>query len=376
MTSVPAPGADGNPLFVPGDGVLHDGYLVTAAYRGRLVGVESEFFVVDRKTLELRDCATVLERHSCFGSRVKTEIIREQVELCSNAFISLADLETQMRNDLREVAALLDGVGAMLLPVALREGGPSTWSSDPRVELLHGRLGESFQSRAGTIVTDQINVGAIDEADAFRIFRCLRSILPEILGLGAASPFRGGRPNGTASNRMVVYDEALSALPQLSGVPPALECLEDYAGFLRAQPCFHDPRTCYAYLRPMPHRGVAAEIRCIDKQASLAETLAFAALGKSVMLSRGDLPLDADCSMAAMEASRHHGVVDPDRTGTLLSHLVQFLPKDEARYFDALNSRVESGCPATWMVAEQNSLGYEGLLRRMANSLFEDICLA
>ncbi|HSG65117.1 MAG TPA: glutamate-cysteine ligase family protein, partial [Gammaproteobacteria bacterium] len=282
MSIAASPAGARDPLFVAGDALLHDGYRVTAAYRGRLVGVESEFFVVDRESLGLRDCMDVLSRHSQFGRRVKHEIVHEQIELCTNAFASLAEMEAQMREDLREVVALLDGVGAMLLPVALHEGGAMTWTDDPSVAIIERHLGERFRSLAGTITADQINVGADDETDAFRIFKRLRSILPDILGLGASSPFRNGRSNGRACNRMAIYDEALSAIPELTGVPPALESLADYARFIGAQPRFRHPRTCYAYLRPMPERGVAAEIRCIDKQASIAETMGFAALAKAV----------------------------------------------------------------------------------------------
>lgn len=371
--SIPVPSAPRSPILISGDGSFHDGFILTTAYRGRLVGVESEFFIIDRETLEIRDCMAVLERHSQFGSRVKAEIIREQIEICSNAFSSIAELEAQLREDLRETVDLLEEVGAMLLPVSLFEKGTYTWSADPRIALLQERLGGRFRSLAGTITADQINIGANDEEDAFRIFGRILEILPEIVGLGAASPFREGMSNGVACNRMVVYDEAVSAVPGLSGLPPFLRTLEEYAEFISNQPCFKHPGTCYAYVRPMPHRGVSAEIRCIDKQPTLSRTLAFAALAKAVMHSTGDLPFPADCSLEAMAASRERGVVDRERCAVLLEHLAQFLPNDEVRYLSPLSADVEGTCTSEKLVIDDRKLGHDGLLRFLAESLLDDI---
>lgn len=366
-------GAAEDPLFVPGDGLLHDGLVVASAYRGRLLGVESEFFVVDSRTLELRDCMSVLERHSRYGSRVKGEIVCEQVEICSDPFSSIPELEAQLRADIEEALDLLDGVGATLLPFPLFEAGPTSWTPAPRLDLLRRHLGEPFREAAGTITADQVNVGARDEADAFAIFARFRAILPEILGLAAGSPLRQGEPNGTASNRMVVYDEIVSPMLQDSGIPPAMSSLADYASFLRRQPFFQSPGTCYSYLRPMPHRGVAVEIRCIDKQASLAETLSFVALSKAVTLSTGELPVAPDPSLPAVLASRRHGVVDPGRTRALLAHFRQFLPPEEARYLDPLVARAESGALRERLVREQARRGTSGLLRHLAEAFASEI---
>ncbi len=370
MSAIPTDPPAG--ISIPGDGVLHDGYIVKSAYRGRLVGVESEYFIVDRETLELRDCLPVLEKHSQFGARLKPEAVREQIEISTNAFLSIVELEKQLREDLREVVELLDGAGAMLLPIALLDGRTHTWSSSRKLELLQRHLGEPFRSSAGSITADQINLGADDEADAFRTFRKILTILPEIVGLSAASPFRNEVPNGIACNRMDAYDEALSAVSGMGGMPPLLESLTHYAHFIGRQPIFKHPDTCYAYVRPMPHRGVAAEIRCIDKQISLCDTLGFAALGKAVMLSTDEQPMVA-ASEAAMSASRRDGVVDRARASALINYLERFLPEDEIHYLDCLRAKLEAGSTASSLLAHQARIGYRPLLRLLAEEARAEI---
>ncbi len=371
MSAIPVDPAPGGLLSVAGDGILHDGYSVTSAYRGRLVGVESEYFIVDRETLELRDCLPILEKHSQFGARLKPEAVREQIEICSNAFFSIVELETQLREDLGELIDLLDGAGAMLLPIALLDGRAHAWSSSRKLEMLHQHLGAPFKSHAGSITADQINLGADDEVDAFRTFRKVLTVLPEIVGLSAASPFRNEVPNGIACNRMDAYDEALSAIPALGGIPPPLETLAEYAGFIGSQPIFMHPDTCYAYVRPMPHRGVAAEIRCIDKQISLCDTLGFVALGKAIMLSNDERPM-ARATDAALSAARR-GVVDRDRATALISSLEAFLPSDEIHYLDSLKMKLESGSTATRLSADCSRIGYRPLLRLLAEQAREEL---
>ena len=121
--------------------------------------------------------------------------MREQIEICTSAFSSLADLEAQVRALCGEACALLSKVGAFLLPLPLVECEELTWLDVPRVHRLRQRLGAPFAQHAGTIAADQINLGADDVEDALLIFNRIRGFVGDFVALGAASPMRHGADN-------------------------------------------------------------------------------------------------------------------------------------------------------------------------------------
>jgi hypothetical protein len=90
---------------------------------------------------------------------------------------------------------------------------------------------------------------------------------------------------------------------------------------LAEQAFFQHPSTSYKYVRPMAQRGVAAEIRCLDKQPTIAGTMVLLALCKAMVnrVSAGDLGSDSLLAMVhegkAFQRARRHGGVST--VGTL-----------------------------------------------------------
>jgi hypothetical protein len=179
--------------------------------------------------------------------------------------------------------------------------------------------------------------------------------------------------NGVASNRLDVYDRALGQAPGSSGLPPRITSLAGYGRFLEERSLFGDSKSCFTYLRPMPERGVAVEVRCLDKQPTLAESVAFAALAKAIMTCDGDFETAADGSADRLEGARRHGVVDPERTGAVLEYFRGALPDQEQHHIDRLLARMEHR--ATWrrLLAEQRRLGPTGVRRLLAERLMAEV---
>ncbi len=325
------------------------------AYRGRLIGVEVEFFVVDLETLEPRDCVETLSAHSAFGVHVKPEAVREQIEVCTGAFTALAEMEAQLRGFCAELSTLLSSVGAALLPLALVESEHLTWSDSPRVQRLRQRLGAPFAQHAGSIAADQINLGANDVEDALRIFNRIRNFTGDFVALGAASPMRHGAENGIACNRLDIYDATLGLADHVGGLPPLLQSVEDLQKFIATRSLFGDSGSSYGYLRPRPERGVSVELRCVDKQPTLARTMGLAALAKAIMLSEiepRDVPqLSANC----LTQARRAGIVQHDATRALIAQLAQFLPFGRAEISDFPDASERSGARRADVAGYQRS---------------------
>jgi gamma-glutamyl:cysteine ligase YbdK (ATP-grasp superfamily) len=297
-----------NGFIVKGDGLIHDELELIESYSGLKFGPELEFFVVDKETLEPKDCLDKLAGLPGFGKTVKPELATQQIEITSDPNYSLQELERSLKNTILEVNAILNLQSAMLLPIALYDTASFTITPEPRYELLLKHLGESFRKNAPIVASDQINIGAENSYQAANIFENIRYFLPEITALAAASPFKLGVPNGVATNRLSVYDAAINKFEDLTGIPNSVNItnfFKEYAQQVEDLPVFQHPNMLYKYSRAMPQRGVAAEIRSLDKQATLSETMALYALTKSFVLAIKDRKHNAQESHTPFQDTKY-----------------------------------------------------------------------
>ncbi len=397
-------------FIVKGDGLVHQEYLVQGNYQGILFGPELELFVVDKETFKPKNCLDALAGHAGFGKTVKPELSAEQIEIIVPPSASLKDLEQNLLDVARSVGAILKREHAALLPISLFDTAEFTITPNPRYDLLIQTLGKDFRNNAVTVASDQINIGAENEQQAFVIFNAIIPYLPLFVGLGAASPFRNGIVNGRMCNRMDVYDAAITKFPQLTGIPPKCESLEMYARELEQLPIFQHPNMLYKYSRPMPQRGVAAEIRCIDRQPTIREYMAFVALSKAITAeatnskkytgisgttasrriivsemklfpdyfsdetcgatARAD-PRSAesstveDCVGCSFNEAKQFGIVNVPRERQRLNRLSRFLEPGEQEYLKPLYRRLETGSPARQFV-QQATGSLTDLYRKIA----------
>ena len=332
-----------------------------------------------------------------FGVNVKPELAAEQIEITVDPSASIKPLEQQLRDVLNEVVTVLDRHRACLLPIPLYDRVPFTITPHPRYQLLLDILGEPFREHAVAVASDQVNIGAANEQQAFQIFNAMTYFLPLLMGIAAASPFYRGEVNGVATNRMNAYDAAIMKFSHLTGLPPRLHSLEDYAAELQQLPVFQHPNMFYKYSRPMPQRGVAAEIRCLDKQPTLPDTLALIALCKALVtyeLSYGVINQDTLFSSeravpvsdrgrmlfteASLESScvaaRQYGVIDQKSSTILLDFLAErALDSVERTYFRPLLDRLHSRGHPQHMVDLKKTYGLEGAYRRIATTFVEEL---
>jgi hypothetical protein len=184
------------------------------------------------------------------------------------------------------------------------------------------------------------------------------------------------------------YDACTTRHPDLGGIPPDLRSMADYRRHLEDQPVLPHPNMFYRYARPMPHRGVAAEIRCIDKQPTLARFMAFAALARAVAaeaLGEGDdasgrtasphpeepLPPTRDLTLR-FRGARDRGVLDPAAWEERLDDLALRLTSADRPYLEPLRRSVEEGPPATALREAVEERGMQPVLADLADGYLED----
>lgn len=322
-----------------------------SGFIGPLVGVELEYFVVDRRSGRPTDAYDTLTGLPGFGVHLKTEVCQEQLEIASPPFVTVGALKAWLVDTHLAVAQRLAEVDACLLPLALWDTAPLTMRHNATTRLLAAKFGPALAANAPLVAADQINVGAADEASAMRVLETLRRALPELMGLSVASPLRHGRPNGIACNRMDVVEATAAANPGIVGYPDRLDSLADHAAAVAALPIFQRPSAYYKWVRPMPHRGVAAEVRCLDKQPTLGLSLAFAALCLGLATAgedgqggvMGGAAGDEVALRRRFAEARRIGVVDAELAAAVLRRAGDGLVDGDRRLLTPLREMLSSG---------------------------------
>ena len=192
------------------------------------LGIEEEFFLVDRDTLDLvadPDPGLLTAFEEFQGTcRVVPELLRSQVELNSPVCHSVAEAREAIVAVRRAVLDHTDQYGVGLMgssthPFAAWE----TQAVTPRER--YREFAVLYQTVIRQLVASGMHVhagfGTPDER--VQVLTAMRRYLPLFLTLSGSSPFNGGHVTGFKSARM----NLMAALPR-SGVPPVLHSWADY----------------------------------------------------------------------------------------------------------------------------------------------------
>jgi len=239
------------------------------------VGLELELQIVDRETFELVDGIVPLMSRMPDPEHVKPEFTQTTVELVSSPFDSVATLNRQLRglcDELRQIGAEIGMAfaGAGAHPFS-RRYLPIT--PDPRYRKIEKESG--FLTHDKVTFATHVHVGVPDPPALMRLFRDFTAVLPVLIALSANSPFWRGRSTGFAA-----YRHRALATSRSYGVPPHLD---DWGVFrtcfrqMRRTGIASSMRDVHWDVRPRPDLGTV-EIRTMDAQSTLSDSVAFAAL--------------------------------------------------------------------------------------------------
>ena len=360
---------------IKADGILYDEFILEPKYEGLGFGPELEFFTVDKDTLKPKDCLDTLAGLPNFEVNVKPELAAEQIEITIPPTTNLNEMYEHLVAITGDTNNLLDEVDAVLLPISLYDTEEFTITPNPRNEILVNNLGPDFRKHAPMVASDQINIGASNETGAFAIYNTLRSVLPTLMGLSAASPIKNRVMTGRVCHRLDAYDAAITKFGHLTGIPDEMHSLEEYAQAVEDLPVLQHPNMFYKYMRPMPHRGVAAEIRAFDKQPTIEEYMGLVALTKAIVLApehfREDTT-DPDKVENDFLLARYHGTPSHPKAMEMVDLAKTILPRDEIDFLTVLERSSRQQNPAKRMQVMESGKGISYLYNEMIDDLYRE----
>ena len=249
------------------------------------VGVEEELQLVDADTHQLVPVAVeLLERMDLPEGRVGHEAYAAQIELRSTPCADARDVRAALAENRAAAAA----AGATLMGTGLHPTDPLGGADivdNPRYAEVAGSMRDLFGRTPEAAL--HVHVGMPDAETAIRVYNGLRRHLPLLLGLAANSPWWFGRDSGLASARWAL----VRSYPG-RGIPPAFESWDQYEEHLARVAEAGGPSDytlVWWDIRPHPRFGTV-EVRELDAQAALDDSVALAALTQALARREAEAP--------------------------------------------------------------------------------------
>lgn len=205
--------------------------VVLPAFAG--YGVEIEYMIVDRETLDVRPLADQVLCQA--AGRPANDVERGRMGWSNELALhllevknrapdpTLDDLPRAFRDEIAAIDALLEPMGARLMP-----GGMHPWM-DPTTETrlwthensqiyrTYDRIFDCRRHGWGNLQSIHLNLPFGDDAEFARLHAAVRLVLPLLPALAASSPFAEGRATGFMDYRLEVYREHQNLLPSSVG---------------------------------------------------------------------------------------------------------------------------------------------------------------
>jgi carboxylate-amine ligase len=209
-------------------------------------GVELEYMIVDRSTLQVRPIADELIRAEAgaFVSDVErgdmawsNELVLHVLELKTNGpAADLAPLAPKFQEQVIRINALLDRFDAMLLPTGMHpamDPGTETrlWPHDNNaVYEAYDRIFNCQGHGWANLQSTHLNLPFANDEEFGRLHAAIRLVLPLLPALSASSPLVGGKVTGFADTRLEVYRQNQAKIPSIAGsiIPEAVFTRADY----------------------------------------------------------------------------------------------------------------------------------------------------
>lgn len=256
----------------------HDGGVATGG-RVPTMGVEEEFFLVDRRTRAPvpRAPQVIAQLKPFLGEQVQSEFYQCLVEICTRPALLCANLRAQLAA-LRVMAAaaawdadcLLLASGTPVVPPR----GRLLVTDTPRYRRMETRYRGVVDGGSSTTCGCHIHVGTLRRAEALALANHMRPWLPVLQALAVNSPLSNGRDSGCAGWRAVEMARWPTAEPapvlDAAGYEATARALVDSGTLL-------DRRMIYWHARPSEHVPTL-EIRIADANADVDSTVLLAAL--------------------------------------------------------------------------------------------------
>ncbi|MGE0483932.1 MAG: glutamate-cysteine ligase family protein [Gammaproteobacteria bacterium] len=209
-------------------------------------GIEIEYAIVDRDSYDVRPIADRLLELA--AGKATNELARGRVGWSNELSLHVLELKTNgpapaldgvaedFAAELRFADDLLAPLGARILPCAMHP-----WM-DPHTEQrlwpheqteIYRAYDRIFGCRGhgwANLQSMHINLPFADDVEFVRLHDAIRTVLPLLPALAAASPFADGRVTGLLDTRLEVYRGNQRRVPEIAGrvVPEAVTSIDEY----------------------------------------------------------------------------------------------------------------------------------------------------
>lgn len=196
-------------------------------------GVELEYMIVDRDSLDIRPIADELlkaelgEYGSDFENGMVTwsnELVMHVIELKSTRPESnFNTLCSAFSDNVTRANSVLEKWNAMLLPSAAHPWmNPQTetklWSHDSNeVYAIYNKIFDCRGHGWSNLQSTHLNLPFYDDEEFAKLHAAIRVVLPILPALCASSPILDGKPTGFLDTRMNYYKTNQQAIPSITG---------------------------------------------------------------------------------------------------------------------------------------------------------------
>lgn len=209
-------------------------------------GVELEYMIVDRDTLNIRPLADELLKAQLgdYGSDFENgrvtwsnELVMHVIEIKSTRpesdFHALGD---EFASNVTRINTLLENWNAILLPTAAHPWmNPLTetrlWPHDNNeVYDAYNRIFDCRGHGWSNLQSTHLNLPFYDDEEFTKLHAAIRVVLPLLPALCASSPILDGQPTGLLNTRLQYYKTNQQAIPSLTGkiIPEAVFSRRQY----------------------------------------------------------------------------------------------------------------------------------------------------
>ena len=211
-------------------------------------GVELEYMIVDRHTLDIRPLARNLLCHAAGGPCCEVqrgllawsnELVSHVIEIKNPHPGELARLAQSFQNEVGVIDSLLTEYDAQLMPTAMHpwmnpQKETQLWPGNPIYETYH-RIFNCRQHGWANLQSMHINLPFADDAEFVRLHAAIRLVLPILPVLAASSPIANGKRTGFADYRMECYRICGTAIPSVAGalIPEVFHSRSEYSAMLK-----------------------------------------------------------------------------------------------------------------------------------------------
>lgn len=209
-------------------------------------GVELEYMIVDRDTLEVKPISDELLKHQLgeYGSDFENgivswsnELVLHVIELKSTRPESnFNELENAFAANVRQINSILARWNAMLLPTAahpfmdpLKE--TKLWPHDSNeVYAIYNRIFDCSGHGWSNLQSTHLNLPFYDDEQFAKLHAAIRIVLPILPALCASSPILDGKPSGLLDTRLNYYKSNQARIPSITGkvIPEAIFSKRNY----------------------------------------------------------------------------------------------------------------------------------------------------